>query len=357
MNQRSKRVVMIGGAILAVVALTLPKLGSLRGTGRSEDTVRAPRDAKLPVRLYVVQPEKFGEKVVTIGSLLAKEEVDIRSEISGKVERIYLREGGRVKKGELLLKINDAELQAQLSRAQYREKIAAQQAERQHQLFEKQLASQQDYDDAANQLNIAKAETQLIQAQVAKTSIRAPFDGVVGLRYVSEGSYISPTSRITTLQDNTAIKVDFSVPEKYAGALKTGDKVTFTVPQNAAQEFTGTIYAFEPKIDPATRTLHVRALSPNPGGALLSGAFADVAVALKEKEALMIPSEALIPELKRHKVFLCKDGRAISQAVKVGLRTDAKVEIVEGVQAGDSLITSAILQLRPGMAVQPAQNQ
>ncbi len=359
MSSKAKSVWLIVGAVVAVAALALPKIGSLRGNSKSpqsNNVAGASRDPRMPVRMQVIQSENVGDKVATVGTILSNEEVEIRSEISGKVEKIYFTEGGRINKGEALLKIKDAELQAQLSRAQYRQAIAEQEAERKRQLFDKKLASQEEYDIAINQLNIVKAEAQLIQAQIGKTEIRAPFEGVIGLRYVSEGSYLSPATRITTLQDLNPVKVDFTIPEKYARAVKKGDKITFTV-EGAARRFSGNIYAVEAKIDPATRTLHLRALSPNPDGALIPGAFANVEVVLREQERLMAPAFALIPELKGHRVFLYKNGIAASQSVEIGNRTDEFVEITHGVQAGDTLITSGILQLQPGMAVRPAEGQ
>ena len=293
---------------------------------------------------------------MTVGTVLANEEVEIRSESSGKVEKIFFKEGGRVQKGEALLKINDAELNAQLQRAQSRQAITEEQAERQRQLYAQKLASEQAYKNAENELNIAKAEVQLIQAQIDKTELRAPFAGTIGLRYVSEGSYISPTTRIATLQDYNVVKVDFTIPEKYAAAVKKGDKISFAV-TGITKRFSGTVYALEPKVDPATRTLRLRASSPNPEGVLVPGAFANVEIVLQEKQTLTIPSFALIPELKGHRVFLYKNGKAESQSVTIGGRTDERVEIAEGLQAGDTLITSGILQLRPSMAVKIAESE
>jgi len=207
MSKKTKNIWLIIGAAVVLAALALPKIGSLAGKSKSNQSpnaASAPRDQSMAVRMQVIQSEKIGAKVLTVGTILSNEEVEIRSEISGKVEKIYFKEGARVKKGELLLKINDAEPQAQFARAQYRQALAEQDAERQRQLFEKKLASEEEYEIAVNQLNIVKADIQIIQAQIGKTEIRAPFNGMIGLRYVSEGSYISPTTRITTLQDYNA---------------------------------------------------------------------------------------------------------------------------------------------------------
>lgn len=357
MNAKTKKALLLTVAALALVALALPKIGAWQGPAPKENANAATsRDPRLPVRLQVVQAEKLGERLTTVGTVLANEEIEIRSESSGKIEKIFFTEGGRVRKGDALLKINDAELQAQLQRAESRQNIAAEQAERQRQLYAQKLASDQAYKNAENELNIAKAEVQLIKAQIDKTELRAPFAGIIGLRYVSEGSFISPTTRIATLQDYHVVKIDFTIPEKYATSVRKGDRISFTV-AGTTKKFDGTVYAVESQIDPATRTLRLRALSPNPDSALIPGAFANVEIVLQEKETLTIPAFALIPELKGHRVFLFKNGKAESQSVTIGLRSDERVEITKGLQAGDTLITSGILQLRSNMAVRVAEGE
>lgn len=352
MKSRAKGLWVVLGTIAVLAVLALPKLRSLPGAPGGAGIAGASRDQAIPVSMEVIRTERLRDRIATVGTVLPNEEVELRSEISGKVERIFFSEGSAVGKGEVLVKISDAELQAQLLRARYRQTIAEEQAERQRQLFGKAQISPAEYDSAVNAMNIARAEVQLIQAQLDKTEIRAPFAGVVGLRQVSAGSYLSPATPIAVLQDARRVKIEFAVPEKYAGALKVGDEIRFSV-QGVPQTFAGSIYALETKIDQATRTLRLRALSPNPDGALIPGAFAEVEIALPEKEGLTIPAAALIPELKGHRVFLCVAGKAVSQPVRIGARTADRVGIVGGVRDGDTLITSAILQLRAGMAVRP----
>jgi membrane fusion protein (multidrug efflux system) len=255
-----------------------------------------------------------------------------------------------VTKGQLLVRVADAELRAQLARAEARLAIAQDEADRQRQYFEQNLSSKQLYDTAVNELAVAKADADLVRVQLAKTEIRAPFDGKVGLRFVSAGSYVSPAAQITSLQDDTPIKLDFSVPERYAGRLRPGHVVRFAV-QGTSRRFEATIYAIEPSIDPTTRTLRVRARSANVDGALVPGAFADVEVSLEERETLTVPAYAVIPELNGHRVFVVAGGKAESRPVEIGTRTEELVEVVRGLQAGDTLITSGILQLRPGVPV------
>jgi membrane fusion protein (multidrug efflux system) len=343
---------------VVLVGLALAKIlpSGSSGSKSGSNSATSTRDQSIPVRMMVVRTEKLSGKVNTVGTVLSDEEVEIRSQVSGQIQKIYFKEGARVKKGDILVKINDDELQAQLLRANSRQAIAQQQADRQRKLFEKQFVSEEEYNNAVNELNIVKAEVQLLKAQIEKTQIYAPFDGTIGLRFVSEGSYISPAAVITTLQDKSRVKIDFTIPEKYAEQIKVGDRIMFRV-QTRPEVFEGRIYSMDAKIDQSTRTLRVRAYSPNPRGILLPGSFANIEVVLNERQALTIPSYALIPEMRGHKVFLYKTGKAVSQPVEIGIRTEERVEITKGLQPGDTLITSAILQLRPGLAVRPPSNQ
>ena len=356
MSKKLKLTLILIIAAAVIAALALPKIGLFEETKKESGPAIASRDMRMKVKTQTLSAARLGSKVATVGTILSNEEVEIRSEISGKVEAIYFKEGAAVRKGEALLKINDDELHAQFLRAKHRQTLAEQQEERQRRLLEKGLVSQAEYDNAAANLNIAKAEAQLIKVQLDKTEIRAPFNGRIGLRYVSEGSYITPSTSIAALQDNSVLKIDFAVPEKYAGNIKAGDTITFGV-QGTSRTFSATVYAIQPKIDPSTRTLSLRAIASNPDSALLPGSLATVNISMKEKETLMIPSFALIPELKGHKVFLYKDGMAEERRVEIGARTDELVEVTHGLKPGDTLITSGILQLRPGMPVELEQSQ
>jgi membrane fusion protein (multidrug efflux system) len=351
MSKKRKVTFILVGVFVALVALALPKTGWFSGSTQLDNVPGAARDRLLQVRWHLVQPGMRGDRIATVGTILSNEEVEIRSEVPGKVEQIFFREGTHVRKGDPLLSINDAELQAQFLRAQANRVLAEQQKDRLRQLYEKNLASQAEYDNAVANWDMIRAEAQLIKAQLDKTKIRAPFSGRIGLRNVSEGSYLTPAALITTLQDNSSVKIDFSVPEKYAGSITPGDKMGFGV-QGTTGTFAGTVYAVQPKIDQGTRTLRVRARAPNGSGALVPGALATVDISLKEQEALMIPSYALIPDLKGHRVFVYRGGVAEPRPVTIGSRTEESVQVMDGLQSGDTVITSAILQLRPGMAVQ-----
>jgi membrane fusion protein (multidrug efflux system) len=217
--------------------------------------------------------------------------------------------------------------------------------------LEKGGISQEEYDATLNEVNVLRAEVSLINAQIEKTEVRAPFTGKLGLKYVSDGSYITSSSRIATLQDIDPIKIDFSIPERYASQIEVGNKVTFTV-QGINEALVAEVYAKEPRIDTETRTLQVRARSANPDGKLLPGAFADLELTLKTiEDAKMIPTISLVPELEGQKVFLLKNGVVQPQSVSTGLRNESKVQITEGVEVGDTVLTTGLLQVRPQMEV------
>lgn len=336
--------------VIILIALALPKIRPLFNQDVEAETTR--QAGPLEVEAYVVAPQSVQDKIRTTGTIMANEEVELRSEVSGKVTRIFLEEGRPVKKGQLLIKINDSELQAQLKRAEYRYELASDRERRQRQLLEKGGISQEDYDATLNEVNVLKSEMQLIKAQVDKTEIRAPFDGIVGLKYISEGSYISPSTQIATLQNINPVKIDFSVPERYANAVSADDIIRFTV-QGSDRSFEGRIYAIEPKIDTQTRTVQLRALSENRDGLLVPGAFADLELVLKDiPDALMVPSIAVVPELQGQKVYVYEGGKVDVKRVQTGIRTDDAIQILAGLNPQDTVLTTGLLQVRPGMPVQ-----
>lgn len=338
-------------ALALIAALAAPKIMQLE----DDRVAGAPTTPeKLRVAVHRVEPVRIEERLSTIGTVLANEEVDIVSEISGKIAAIHFDEGSRVDGGQLLLKIDDSELVAERQRARYRVELAERAEARQQQLLDQGVISSETYDVALGELNVLRAELQLIEAQLLKTEIRAPFGGVIGLRWVSPGSYLSSQTRIASLHDLDPVKLDFTVPERYSTLLGIGDGISFTV-AGIDRSFPGTIFAIEPSVDPATRSLRLRASCPNPDGALFPGAFANVELVVRSvPDALAVPSIAVIPELGGTKVFVLRDGRAEPRPVVTGIRTENAVEISDGLVAGDLVITTGILQLEPGLEVEVA---
>ncbi|MGZ4033814.1 MAG: efflux RND transporter periplasmic adaptor subunit, partial [Bacteroidia bacterium] len=289
---------------------------------------------------------KLENTVSASGTIVANEEVELKPEISGKIISLPLKEGTTVPKGELLAKINDADLQAQLKKLQLVYDLSLTQLKRQKELLAINGISQQDFDVVQNTVNTNKADIDYVQSQIAKTEIRAPFDGLIGLKKVSDGAYINAGTTIASIFEIDPVKIDFSLGESYAPYIQKGVKVIFTI-AGIKNNIEGEVYAIEPKIDMNTRTIQVRAICPNKNKAIFPGAFAHIQVLLKDNDAaIMIPTEAVIPEIRGKKVFVVKNGKAKSVPVETGVRTSSQVEVVTGLASGDSVITSGIMQIK-----------
>jgi membrane fusion protein, multidrug efflux system len=305
----------------------------------------------LNVSGYIIKPEKFSEIVNSTGTLRPDEEVDLSFETSGKIISIKFTEGTRVKKGDLLAKINDRQLQAQLEKLLAQKKLTEAKEFRERSLLEKDAISQESYDQIVTELQTIEADINLFQARISETELRAPFDGIIGLRYLSEGSYATPATKIARLIKISPLKIEFSIPEKYASEIKIGYPVTFVV-VGINNSFNASVYAVDPKIDVDTRNLVLRALYPNSREELKSGAFASITLLLSQIEnAVSIPTEALIPEMEGEKVFIYKSGKASTVKVQTGLRTESRIQITSGLNFGDTLLTTGILQLRQNLPV------
>jgi len=305
----------------------------------------------LNVNGIVTKTESFSNSLSIAGSIEANEQVDIRSEISGLVTSIQFTEGTSVSKGKVLIKINDVELQAQLSQALTKQKLAQETEYRAGMLLEKEAISKEEYDVALAELRSLQSQTQLIRAQLAKTLVRAPFSGKIGLRTISAGEYITPSSNIARLVSTDPIKILFSIPEKYAGTIKLDTKITFTV-AGSNNSYTGTIYAIEPGINISTRTLQLKARASNSQGDLLPGSFAKIELPLSNiNDAILIPTESIIPVLRGKKVYISSNGKAKEVMVETGTRTEKSVLITSGLNIGDTVLTTGIMSLKNDVPV------
>jgi membrane fusion protein (multidrug efflux system) len=304
------------------------------------------------VGTIVVRPAGLDATVWTTGELRADEAVELKAEDEGRIVALHFREGQHVETGELLVKINDEDLQADLRRARVQKQLAQQRERRTRSLLEEHTVSQEIYDEARGQLEIVEANIESIEARIRKTEIKAPFSGTIGLRQVSEGSFVTSSQVIATLQSLHPIKLDFSVPEKYAADIHTGERVEFTV-AGLDSTFRGEVYAREPRIDTATRTVRLRARAPNGDGKLLPGGFAKVRLVLDSaEEALSVPAIAIVPGLEATTVWVIEDGVASARQVEIGQRGEQQVEVTKGLMAGDHVVVSGVQQMRPGLAVE-----
>ncbi|SNS58779.1 membrane fusion protein, multidrug efflux system [Belliella buryatensis] len=303
----------------------------------------------IPVNVVEVRPERLENNLNITGTIIPNETVNLRSEISGLVERISFKEGEFVKRGTPLLYLNDDELKAQYDRLDYTKKLYESQENRQKQLLEREAISQEEYDISLNQFNTNLADLRLVEAQLNKTVIRAPFDGVLGLRQISEGSVIGTSDVIASIVNIDPIKIEFSIPERYANQVKLGSKIIFSN-DGSSKEREGTVYAYEPTIDAATRTLRLRAESQNKDRAFLPGMFVRIRYTLGiEENALMVPAESVIPELSGYKVYIANlENKAEERIVSIGTRTESRVQILDGLKEGDLVLSTGILQVRTG---------
>lgn len=300
----------------------------------------------LKVSGIIVKNENFSNSLSIAGSIEADEQVDIRSEISGLVTSIQFTEGTNVIKGKVLLKINDLELQAQLSQALTKQKLAQETEFRAGLLLEKEAISKEEYDVALAELKSLQSQTQVIRAQLAKTLVKAPFSGKIGLRSISAGEYITPASTIARLVSSNSVKILFSIPEKYAGTIKMNTQISFKV-AGSKNVYSATVYAIEPGINVATRTLQLKAKASNANGELMPGSFAKIELPLTNtNDAILIPTESVIPVLMGKKVFISSNGKAKEVMVETDTRTEKSVLISSGLSVGDTVLTTGIMSLK-----------
>ncbi|KQO21131.1 cation transporter [Flavobacterium sp. Leaf82] len=314
---------------------------------KNEDSKKfGDKDKPTSVTGIVVKTATFDNNLSLSGSIEANEQVEIHSEVSGIVEGIYFNEGSYVNKGQVLFKVNDIELRAQLRQAQTKESLTAENQRRAKLLLQKEAISQEEFDVANADHASAQAQSQLIKAQIAKTSVKAPFSGKIGLRSISPGTYITPTILVAKLVNTGKLKITFSIPEKYAAQVKTGSVIDFNV-SGSDKTYTAKIYAIEPEVAVATRTLQIRAIADNHDGKLFPGTFADVKLPLNIiKDAIVVPTEAIVPIQDGKKVYIANMGKAKEIKVDATTRTDASILILSGLKAGDTLITSGVMSLK-----------
>lgn len=310
----------------------------------------APNQKVLNINAAIVRPQTMIDEIPIIGSLLPDEEVNLSFETSGKITDINFEEGTHVQKGQLLAKVNDRPLQAQLQRLVAQLKLAEDRVFRQDALLKRDAVSKEAYEQVKTDLATLNADIESVRAQIEQTELRAPFDGIIGLRQVSVGTYASPTTVVAKLTKISPLKVEFSVPESYARDVKVGTTLNFSL-TGSLNKYEAKVYARESSLDPETRSLTIRAIYPNPSG-IMPGRFASITLRKQAYDnALAIPSEAIVPEMGKDKVFLYKNGKAQPVDIVTGIRTEAMVQAVSGLNEGDTVIISGTQQLRTGMKV------
>lgn len=351
------------GLVLVVIGLLiLLKLdvfgGETRqagGGGSGGPPGGAPGGAPPPAKViaHIVTAGNSSAPVVLAGTVLPNEQVDITSEVSGKIVSINFREGANVSKGSVLARLNDAELRASLQRAESREKLAELNQKRHEALLAREAVSPAEYEIAISELEVARAEIALLKAQLEKTVIRAPFSGRIGLRTISRGSYVTPSTVIATLQDLSPLKIEFSIPETYATRVSTGMQFFYSIDGSDIRR-SARVYAIEPGLNTSSRTLRVRALSPYSGGDIMPGQFAAVEMPTGRRDPLpLVPTQAIIPTMEGEQVYIVSGGLASIRKVVTGARSESLIEVVEGLAPGDTVIIEGIQTINEGRPVKP----
>ncbi len=336
--------------ISIIVALVLIKIFFLSSKQPKSAAPQAGKGSVVTIKAVVLKGGNVENKLVLSGSVLANEEAILKPEVSGKIISMQINEGANVTQGQLLVKINDADLQAQLAKQQAMQKINEEKERDLKSLLGIKGVSQEEYDIALSTVQQSNADIDLTMAQIAKTEIRAPFNGVIGLKNVSVGNNVSPSDIIASVQQLDPIKIDFSVPEKYTSAVHINDTVFITI-QGTGRIYKGKIYAIDPKIDQATRSLKIRAICDNAKHEIFPGSYAQVTLILQSDNSVIMPTMAVIPDLHGQKTYVIRNGKAVSVMIETGIRNDTTIEVTKGLKAGDTVATEGIMALKPGVQV------
>ena len=301
---------------------------------------------------YIVKTAPFQENIEVPGSIVANDVAEIHPEVSGRIVQLNVAEGKHVGRGTLLAKLYDGDLRAQLNKLNIQLALANKTEERQAQLLKIQGISQQDYDISLLQVNSLRADIGILQTSIQKTEIRAPFSGKMGLKNISIGSYVSPASVIAIINQTDQLKLDFTVPEKYIDQIKNGQMVTFSF-EGSSKELAAKVIATESNVTETTRSLMVRAAVIGTDPAILPGSFAKVKLSFDpDPTAILIPTQAVLPQARGKKVILYKSGTAIFADVTTGVRDSARVQITDGLKAGDTVVVTGLLSVRPEGKIQ-----
>jgi membrane fusion protein (multidrug efflux system) len=326
------------------------------GSSERKKEVTTSRDAgqKRPtprVDGFIVQTQTVSQTIEVPGTLVADESTEIHPEVSGRIIGLYVREGAYVSKGALLAKLYDADLQAQLRKVQVQLQIAEQTENRYDQLQKIGGISKEDYAATALQVNNLKADIDIIRTSISKTQIRAPFSGKLGLKEVSTGAYVTPQSVIAAIQKTNDLRIDFNLPEKYSPQVKIGQYLNFTI-EGTNRNYTAIIAATESGIEQSTRTLAIRSRVKGDATGLVPGGFAKVKLSFDpDPNALMIPSQAIIPQARGKKVAVYTDSIAKFVDVTTGVRDSINVQILSGLNVGDTIIVTGLLTVKPNSKV------
>lgn len=313
--------------------------------------------APIAVTYAIVRDTVFTRSIIVTGNLAPHDMVRIAPEIAGRITSLSFTEGARISQGQVIAKLDDSELQAQLTKLKALLALAETNAKREKSLLLGGGTSQELFERAENNVTTILADIAVVKSAIAKTSIKAPFSGTIGIKQLSKGSYVSPGSVITELVNTQPIRIEASIPERHGMHLKKGMTIQFRHAGDATMH-EAVIHAINPLIDNTTRTIGIVALNKNIRNEFKPGAFAEVILPMSNPEpAILIPNEAAVPDIRGQRVFILRNGKAIPQPIVTGMRTDASLEILKGISIGDSLIISGASLVKPNAPVKAKPHQ
>ncbi|MBS1552480.1 MAG: efflux RND transporter periplasmic adaptor subunit [Bacteroidetes bacterium] len=344
MNKTVRNISVILLIIVVGVLLIVPKLLSDKkesGPGNQNQ-----QNQTLPADAIIVRSGEHENEISTVGTVVANEQVDIKSELSRKITGIYFNEGTFVPAGKLLFKLDDADIVARLNKLRIDEDLNLKQEEREKQLLDKGLFTPDEFEIRQTNIEKIRADIEILEIELSKTYIKSPISGITGFRNVSKGSLVNSAVVLTTVQDIGKVKIDFSIPEKYVSMFSKGMDINFNM-DGYSEDFSAKVVSYDPNLNESTRSIILRAVTQNKGSKLLPGSFVKVKLQLeKDVNIMMIPTEALIPKLKGQSVFVFNDGTAVLKDVETGFRSEKEIQITSGISIGDTVLTTNILKLK-----------
>jgi membrane fusion protein (multidrug efflux system) len=341
----------MNGRILYILTYLSALLFSC-GNDKKENTQQNKPNKPQGVAGYIVRYGNIGEELSLPATILPNETTEIHSETSGIIRSLYINDGEIVQESTLLAKLNDDEFQAQLKKLKVQLEIAIKTEERNKALLNINGISQQDYDISFLQVNNIRADIELTNALIRKTEVRAPFTGKIGFRNISPGAYVTPATTLTTIRQINALKLEFNMPDKYAAGVKVGAPFNFNI-QGSSNLFSSKVYAIESYVNEQSRGMKVRCYVTSKDPSLLAGAFATIKINTgNNSQSLIIPSQSIIPQARGKKVILYRSGIARMTEVQTGLRDSSRVEIISGLEEGDTILTTGLMSVKQDNPVQ-----
>lgn len=347
---------------LKLIALTIFTSVFIWSCGSKSKPADAPKPGpatgsanEIPAEAYVVTPQTLEASVTIAGTLFPYEETEMTPEVAGKITGLYIREGAFVNKGAVLATLFDEDLKAQLNKLDVQLRVAKKTRERQDQLLKIGGISQQDYDLTILNESTIEADIAVLKAAINKTVVRAPYSGRLGFKNISMGAYVTPQTVLTTISQTSRLKLQFSVPEKYFSRVNVGDRIEFRT-ETSPKVYEARIVATEAGITAENRSLKVQAVVDRVDKNLSAGGFANIIFNLgKEENAVMIPSQSVIPQARDKKVIVYRNGHPDFATVTTGIRDSAKIEILSGIQIGDTVLTTGLLMIKPDSKIKISQ--